>query len=123
MLFRSGELSNEVRRKEAIVRDRLEAIVREHPVLDGEVRGRGLIQGIASDAVEGFGEEVAKEAFKQRLIMETSGPESEVAKILPPLVIEDELLARGLDIVAESVATVAARLSPVERQLAGVAGG
>ena len=121
--WETGELSNEVRRKEAIVRDRLEAIVREHPVLDGEVRGRGLIQGIASDAVEGFGEEVAKEAFKQRLIMETSGPESEVAKILPPLVIEDELLARGLDIVAESVATVAARLSPVERQLAGVAGG
>jgi diaminobutyrate-2-oxoglutarate transaminase len=115
-------ITSEVRRKEQIVAARLDEVVAKHPEVCKERRGRGLIQGIASDMGD-FGEEVAKEAFKQRLIMETSGPDSEVAKVLPPLVIEDDLLNRGLDIMAEAVATVASRVKQGEANLAGVAGG
>jgi diaminobutyrate-2-oxoglutarate transaminase len=38
--------------------------------------------------------------------METSGPESEVMKILAPLTITDDELDEGLTIVAESVKAV-----------------
>jgi diaminobutyrate-2-oxoglutarate transaminase len=120
--WETGDLTSEVRRKAAIVAARLGEMVAKHPEIEGEVRGLGLIQGIASP-IENFGEEVAKVAFQQRLIMETSGPASEVAKVLPPLVIEDDLLARGLDIMADAVATVARRVQPSEEALAVVAGG
>jgi hypothetical protein len=36
------------------------------------------------------------------LILETSGPDSSVVKLLPPLVIDDESLHRGLNILARS---------------------
>jgi len=38
------------------------------------------------------------------MIIETSGPDSEVVKCLCPLTISNEDLARGLDILEESVA-------------------
>ena len=97
-------------------------MVDANPEIEGTVRGRGLIQGIHSPIAE-FGELVAREAFKRGLVMETSGPDSEVAKVLPPLVIEDELLERGLAIMAEAVAAVAATLKSHEPALAATAGG
>ena len=44
--------------------------------------------------------------------METAGVESQVAKIMPPLTIDRETLANGLDIIEQSVAAV------IERRLA-----
>ncbi|MGH3424567.1 MAG: diaminobutyrate--2-oxoglutarate transaminase, partial [Nocardioidaceae bacterium] len=50
------------------------------------VRGRGLLAGIAfpDDATAG---EVAAAAFERGLLVETSGPESEVLKVMPALTI------------------------------------
>lgn len=45
--------------------------------------GRGLMLGIAFSG-KGFAEKVCAEAFQRGLIMETSGPDGEVAKLLPP---------------------------------------
>lgn len=96
------------RAKGRIVRARLEKIVRDHPGLDGEVRGRGLIQGIAAGPA-GVAEKICGEAFSRGLIMETSGPKSEVFKVMPPLVIEEADLKRGLDILEDAVAEVMGR--------------
>ncbi|HET9874514.1 MAG TPA: diaminobutyrate--2-oxoglutarate transaminase, partial [Mycobacterium sp.] len=64
--------------------------------LDGvQARGRGLIHGVAFERPELAGA-VCKQAFDRGLLMETSGPEGEVAKVMPPLVIDDHELARGL---------------------------
>jgi diaminobutyrate-2-oxoglutarate transaminase len=52
---------------------------------------------------------VAAEAFRRGLVVETSGPVDEVLKLLPALVIDDETLLRGLDIIAASVDAVLAR--------------
>jgi len=52
---------------------------------------------------------VQKEAFSRGLLLETSGPESEVVKMMPPLVIDDDDLAEGLTIAAKSIEAVAAR--------------
>ncbi|RAY14900.1 diaminobutyrate--2-oxoglutarate transaminase [Actinomadura craniellae] len=94
------ELEKETRVKGERVRGALAEIAAEH---GGELRGRGLAQGIAfSDT--GLAGRACAAAFERGLLMETSGPEDEVAKLLPPLTITDTDLATGLEILRESVA-------------------
>ncbi|GFG68890.1 diaminobutyrate--2-oxoglutarate transaminase [Mycolicibacter senuensis] len=81
-----------------------------------ESRGRGLIRGVAFDRPELAGA-VQKEAFSRGLLLETSGPEGEVVKLMPPLVIDDNDLAEGLTLAAQSIEAVAAR------ELAGTTSG
>ena len=69
------------------------------------MRGRGLIQGIDCPA-PGLARAITARAFQRGLVLETSGPEGNVAKIMPPLVIEDALLEEGLEILAGSVVEV-----------------
>jgi diaminobutyrate-2-oxoglutarate transaminase len=49
---------------------------------------------------------VASEAFRRKVVIETSGPNAEVLKLLPPLTIEQDLLAEGLERLASAIATV-----------------
>lgn len=44
--------------------------------------------------------------FARGLIIETSGADDEVVKVLAPLNIDDEIFARGLDLVEECVGEV-----------------
>ena len=89
-----------VRDRAAQLEDGLEAIARRH---GGELkrRGRGLMQGIACADGESAGA-ICAEAFRRGLIIETSGPDDEVVKCLMPLVISEEELRRGLEIMAAS---------------------
>jgi diaminobutyrate-2-oxoglutarate transaminase len=73
-----------------------------------ETRGRGLIRGVAFDQPELAGA-VQKEAFDRGLLLETSGPDGEVVKLMPSLVIDDDDLAEGLTIAAQSIEAVATR--------------
>lgn len=61
-----------------------------------ELRGRGLLSGVAFKDLE-VAEKIAKAAFQHKLLVETSGPSSEVVKIMPPLTITEEEMAAGLD--------------------------
>ena len=101
--WRDDSLAKDVERKAAIVTAALESIAAEFPAAEFALRGRGLIQGLYSP-VPGLAGAVSAAAFERGLIIETSGPESEVIKILPPLVIPDAQLNAGLDIIRESVA-------------------
>lgn len=83
----------------------LENLVAEYPEIKGEVRGRGFMVGVASE-VEGLSAQVAAEAFRQGLIMETAGPNDEVFKLFPPLIIDDNALETGLEIIKNSVKSV-----------------
>jgi diaminobutyrate-2-oxoglutarate transaminase len=98
----TDELEQAVRRKGALLHSRLEDLARKHEILRAEPRGRGLIQGL-SFPIPGFATAVSREAFERGLIFETSGPESMVAKLMPPLVIEDHLLEEGLEVFARSL--------------------
>ena len=91
------ELSREVGRKADLVEGTLKEIVDRYPDLEGEHRGRGLIQGISCR--EGVAEKVVRLAFDGGLIVETSGPSSEVIKVLPPLTTDDAALTTGLSIL------------------------
>ncbi|MCL2514619.1 MAG: diaminobutyrate--2-oxoglutarate transaminase [Microbacteriaceae bacterium] len=92
----------EVRRKGALLRQRLEAIAARHPERL-EVRGRGLFQGLASLTDPDFGARVSQAAFAAGVVIETAGSYDEVVKFLPALTIDDADLLRGVDVVEGAV--------------------
>ncbi len=106
--WETDALTDSVREKAAIIRERFLRLRDRFPQFKGEVRGRGFMQGIALGA-EGAAKEICAEAFKRGLIIETSGPDGEVVKILAPLTITGEGLAKGLDILEQAFTAVAAR--------------
>ncbi|MDN5892720.1 MAG: diaminobutyrate--2-oxoglutarate transaminase, partial [Nocardioides sp.] len=71
----------------------------------GDVRGRGMLAGVRFPDPDSAGK-VAAAAFERGLLVETSGPRSEVLKTMPALTITEEQLGRGIDIIAESADAV-----------------
>ena len=61
-----------------------------------------MIQGLACPECPQLAGLVSAEAYRQGLIIETSGTEDNVLKVLPPLTIDDDQLDQGLDIVADA---------------------
>ncbi|SDG65824.1 diaminobutyrate-2-oxoglutarate transaminase [Lentzea fradiae] len=70
-------------------------------------KGRGLARGL-SFADPATAARVAKTAFERELLVETSGPDDEVVKLMPPLTITDDELGEGLTRFTESVLACAA---------------
>lgn len=83
----------------------LNSLISEYPDMNGVRKGRGLMQGIASDQ-EGFSEKIAELAFEKGLIMETAGANDEVFKLFPAINIEDEALEEGFEIIESAVKEV-----------------
>jgi diaminobutyrate-2-oxoglutarate transaminase len=103
--FWEGEgLTPEVERKAAKVSEVLDQLIEAHPELEGERRGRGLFQGLA--CAGDYATKVATACFDLGMLVETSGPEDEVIKLLPPLTIDDELLDEGLQLLTKAVLAV-----------------
>ncbi|GAB3167376.1 diaminobutyrate--2-oxoglutarate transaminase [Myceligenerans halotolerans] len=72
---------------------------------DAVVKGRGMLTGIEFPDKEAAGK-IAAAAFRRGLLVETSGPESEVLKTMPPLTITSQEVRRGLDIIADAATEV-----------------
>ena len=111
---RDGVLGNVVRRGEQ-VRRRLSALpARHHHVLD--VRGAGLMWGIElADPRTGqprgdLARAVQRRCLDHGLILETGGRAGAVVRLLPPLVVTEEVLDTALDIIEEAVAAVTPEL-------------
>ena len=100
--WRDDALTQEVERKSARIRAELEAICAEQEQLRASIRGRGLLQGLHTP-LRGVAEQIAAAAYNRGLLVETSGAESDVVKLMPPLTIEDADLERGLEILREAV--------------------
>jgi diaminobutyrate-2-oxoglutarate transaminase len=67
-----------------------------------EVRGRGMVHGLAFTDSELAGR-VAAGALARGLLVERAGPQDEVVKLLPPLTVTDEELKHGLAVLAQAV--------------------
>ncbi|MEU0534564.1 diaminobutyrate--2-oxoglutarate transaminase [Amycolatopsis tolypomycina] len=80
-------------------------IVEAYPEANLIAKGRGLARGIEFGSGDLAGR-VCAEAFARGLLMETSGPDGEVMKLLPPLTLTDDELTQGLSIIDESVKAV-----------------
>jgi diaminobutyrate-2-oxoglutarate transaminase len=104
-VWRDDELEKSVRAKGERVAAAFTDIVDAHPGAGLLAKGRGLARGLEFPGGEQAGQ-VCAAAFERGLLMETSGPEGEVVKLLPPLTVSDEELTEGLGIIAESVKIV-----------------
>ena len=100
------DLLENVRRKAQIVENFLKT---EILPLDKRItyRGIGLIWGVDFDA---FDKDMTKPliaaCFKNGLIVERVGRDNDVLKLMPPLVISDELLLKGLNILKQSLTEI-----------------
>ncbi|CAM5189714.1 Diaminobutyrate--2-oxoglutarate transaminase OS=Castellaniella defragrans OX=75697 GN=HNR28_000827 PE=3 SV=1 [Castellaniella defragrans] len=114
-------LSERVAAHERRVRDWLENLVHSCRDADLAVRGRGLIQGLVTPPGDEVAGRIARRAFEQGLVIETSGARDEVIKVLPALTISQELLEQGLEILERSVNEVLADLGrrPTMLKVAG----
>ncbi len=99
------EFSKEIKRKGKYVSSRLEEIVKKYGEGNFTTKGRGMFQGI--NCVNGdIAGKITHHAFKNGLLIETSGADDQVVKFLCPLVISDENLAKGIDIVEAAIKEV-----------------
>ncbi len=77
-----------------------------YPELIIVVRGKGLIWGIEINNST-LATQISTDAFSNGLIIETCGEGGQILKILPPLTIADDVLHRGLAILADALSKAA----------------
>ena len=107
--MRSDDLVGAARRIESIMAPRLAALAEKFPAI-GDVRGRGAM--LAVELVEpgtlkpnaALTSAVSAACHQQGLITLTAGTFGNVLRFLPPLVIGDDLLHEGLDILEAAFA-------------------
>ncbi|GIP17141.1 putative diaminobutyrate--2-oxoglutarate aminotransferase [Paenibacillus montaniterrae] len=97
--WKTSQFAADIAVKADKVKRSLQRIISNYPELNGEHRGLGLMQGIALE--EGVAEQISQLAFEKGLIMETSGTNSEVIKVMPPLTIDMEGLETGLQLLEQ----------------------
>lgn len=97
--WRDKTFANEVKQKGDIIAKAFDAIAEKHGSEWFTTTGRGMMRGLVCNSGK-LADAITTEAFKQKLIIETSGAESHVVKTLCPLTISEEDLRKGLDIVA-----------------------
>ena len=103
------ELDKEVQRKAKIVEEFIKSQIL--PLNDQlSHRGIGLMWGVDCEKLGGdkFSKAVIQACFRRGLILERAGRDSCVVKMMPPLIIEDDLLLQGLNIVKEAFIEVLA---------------
>ncbi|XID74417.1 diaminobutyrate--2-oxoglutarate transaminase [Alkanindiges sp. WGS2144] len=101
----------EVQQKGELVKTHLLNMVEKYPQAQLKHRGRGLMQGIVF-ANPAWADEVTSKAFELGLVIETSGSQSEVVKLLPPLTIETAQLEKGLNLLSKAIAAVVEHHQP-----------
>lgn len=108
--------SQEILRKGRYMSERLESIVANYGNGNFSARGRGMFQGI--NCVNGeLAGAITRQAFKHGLVIETSGADDQVVKFLCPMIISDENLEKGIDIVEKAIREVCAKEAPVPEEV------
>jgi 4-aminobutyrate aminotransferase-like enzyme len=101
-LLREGDLLSQTARRGAALLDRFRDLAVRHPSI-GDVRGQGFMVGVefvqdrATRRAWGDRAKAMRSAlFARGVLMHTCGAWDQVLRFMAPLVIEDELLERGL---------------------------
>ncbi|KAF2154203.1 mitochondrial acetylornithine aminotransferase [Myriangium duriaei CBS 260.36] len=95
------ELQRSVLDKEQIFRSRFDALRRKYPDTIAEVRGRGLILGLQ---LKGDPTPVVTAARERGLLIITCG--TNTLRFVPPLIITEEEINKGMDVLEEAMAVV-----------------
>jgi len=110
------KFSTEIKRKGDYISQRLANIVENYGEGNFTTRGRGMFQGI--NCVNGeLAGQITLRAFKNGLIIETSGADDHVVKFLCPLTIGDKSLKKGVDIVEAAIRDVCAGQSSIPEEV------
>ena len=110
--MRELDLCARARRIEEIMKPRLRELADRHPVI-GDVRGRGamlaveLVRPGTKEPDAELTAKLAKACHQAGLLVLTCGTYGNVVRFLPPLVIGEDLLREGLDILADALEAVA----------------
>jgi len=108
--------SKDIKRKGRYISERLAAIVAKYGEGNFIAKGRGMMQGI--NCVNGeLASKITRKAFQQGLIIETSGADDHVVKFLCPLIISDDSLTRGIDIVEQAIHEVCAKEDSIPEEI------
>ena len=100
--WKDDSFSRDVTRKGQVAREHLDRLVDLDETGTLSARGRGMVQALDCGSGE-IASRISALAFEKGLIIETSGSDDQVLKILAPLTITDEELEKGLAIFDESV--------------------
>lgn len=101
------ELERSTISKGSFVESALNTMVADHPDKGLSAKGRGLFRGLEFENPD-HAEAATRNAFEAGLLVETSGPEDEVIKLLPPLTVTTEELSHGLDLLRTAVSDAVA---------------
>jgi 4-aminobutyrate aminotransferase/(S)-3-amino-2-methylpropionate transaminase len=109
--MRALDLPAAARRIEELVRPRLEALAKAFPTI-ADVRGRGAMLAVElvrpgtllPDAAAA--QAIARRCHSQGVVVLTCGTWGNVIRLLPPLVIGEELLDEGLGVLEEAMGDV-----------------
>lgn len=96
-------LQQDIARRSDIILQGLERLAEMVP--GARLKGRGMMRGVDVRCGDLAGKICAR-AFEQGLIIETSGSEDQVVKVLAPLTTPDEMLQRGLTILINAAQDV-----------------
>jgi 4-aminobutyrate aminotransferase/(S)-3-amino-2-methylpropionate transaminase len=97
--MRERDLNAQARRIEETVVGRLKAVAEKTDII-AEIRGRGAMIAIEfTERTPEVAARVAKACHDQGVVVLTCGTYGNVIRLLPPLVIPDDLLAEGLDVL------------------------
>ncbi|MFH8570701.1 4-aminobutyrate--2-oxoglutarate transaminase [Streptomyces sp. NPDC017993] len=109
--MREQDLNAKARRIGEVMKPRLEAMAEKFDIV-GEVRGRGamiaieLVRSGSKDPNPEATAALAKACHQEGLLVLTTGTYGNVLRFLPPLVIGEDLLNEGLDIIEAAFATL-----------------
>jgi 4-aminobutyrate aminotransferase / (S)-3-amino-2-methylpropionate transaminase / 5-aminovalerate transaminase len=104
--MQADDLCGAARRIESIMRPRLDALAAGHDQI-GDVRGRGAMLAIEfAEPGSTVATSVAAACHRAGLIVLTAGTFGNVLRFLPPLVISEDLLGEGLDILEAAIGEV-----------------
>jgi diaminobutyrate-2-oxoglutarate transaminase len=104
--WKDETFSDEILAKGERLRERLLQIADCNALLVKGVRGRGMMRGIDVGSGD-ISARICKTAFERGLVIETSGSDDQIVKVLAPLTISETDLDKGLDILTGAVAKAA----------------
>jgi diaminobutyrate-2-oxoglutarate transaminase len=99
------DLAGAVKYKGELLESELRRMAEKYSELEATVRGVGMVWGIDLPQ-PGVAGAASQEAFERGLVIETAGANDQVLKFLPPLLIEEDLLREGLEIVDQSLGAI-----------------
>ena len=125
-VLKEGDLISRTAHRGAAVMERFRSMANQHPSI-GDVRGKGFMIGVEfvqdRKTKLAWGERaraLRSALFARGVLMHTSGAWDQVMRFMSPLVIEDELLERGLMTFEDALESLDGQVAPPTAHPGGV---